>query len=519
MPRSMADRTGRAGRLKRTLRWVRIAAGLWCIALGGTSAPAASAPSKPNVLFIAIDDLRTDLGALGVAHAKTPNLDSFAASGRLFTRHYVQVPTCGASRCSLLRGEYPDQPIHVNNNAIKATQADWGARSLPGWLRQHGYQTLALGKIGHYPGGLTGKNWAEGPEELPGAWDRCWIPDSPWKTGEAIMHGYANGRPRIPGQTPPLEHVDGPDELYPDAWVARDAVATLRELGQSKTPWFFAVGMFKPHLPFASPKRWFDLHANSRIPPPAASTRPPEPTGWHKSGELRNNYRAPNGRDPDTDEEYANELRQAYAGAVSYMDAQVGRVLTALQELRLEQNTVVVIWSDHGFLLGEHAIWGKHCLYERALRSPLMIRYPGLPKPGATSDAIVETIDIFPTLVDLCALPAPAALDGRSLRPQLANPQAPSKKAAHSYWTDGQRTIRTERWRLIAHPGKGQNGGVGIELFDLQADPDELRSVASAEAGVVKQLLAQLDQVPNPFAGDAPLPGKKKNADKNQSDN
>ncbi|MDO8544051.1 MAG: sulfatase [Opitutaceae bacterium] len=484
-------------------------ASLVAVNLTGLNA-ASTAPAKPNILFIAIDDLRSDLGALGVAHAKTPNLDTFAESGRLFTHHYVQVPTCGASRCSLLRGKYPDQRAHVSNNAIKSTQSDWGARSLPSWLRQHGYQTFALGKIGHYPGGLTGKAWAEGPEELPGAWDRCWIPDSPWKTAEAMMHAYANGKPRVPGQTPPLESFDGPDEAYPDAWVARDAVAKLQELSRSGQPWFFAVGMFKPHLPFASPKRWLDLHATSRISAPAVAQRPTEPSGWHKSGELRGNYRAPGGRDPDTDPAYADELRHAYAAAISYMDAQVGRVLKAAKELRLDDNTVIVIWSDHGFLLGEHAIWGKHCLYERALRSPMMIRYPGIPQPGAKTDTLVQTIDLFPTLLDLCTLPAPAGLDGRSLRPQLTDPRAASARPAHSFWTDGQRTIRTERWRLIAYPGKGKAGGVGVELFDLENDPDEARNAAAANAGVVKQLLAQLDRVPNPFAGDAPEPRRKK---------
>lgn len=167
---------------------------------------------RPNVLFIAIDDLRNELGALGAAHAKTPQLDSFAATARVFSHHYVQVPTCGASRCALMRGKYPSSPAHVGNNATKQTHGDWASQSLPALFRTHGYQTLSLGKITHYPGNLTGRQWAEGSEELPGVWDRAWIPNSPWNSPEAIMHGYANGVARVPGRSPATEAAGGPDD-------------------------------------------------------------------------------------------------------------------------------------------------------------------------------------------------------------------------------------------------------------------------------------------------------------------
>jgi iduronate 2-sulfatase len=466
-------------------------------------------PSRPNVLFIAIDDLRNDLGCLGAKHAKTPQLDAFAATARVFTNHYVQVPTCGASRRALLSGRYPDQPAHVNNNAIRSTHAEWADRSLPTWLKQQGYRTLALGKIGHYPGGRTGKEWTEGPEELPGAWERCWIPDTPWKTAEAMMHAYANGKRRTPGQVPPIEAFDGKDDAYPDYWIADEAVTTLRSLATWKEPWFFAVGLFKPHLPFNAPKRWFDLHAQNNIPAPAVTSRPAEPTGWHRSGEFRGNYKDPAGRDPDNDPAYALEVRRAYAAATSYVDAQAGRVLSALKELGLERNTIVVVWGDHGFLLGEHAIWGKHCLYEESLRAPLLIRTPGLADAGAKSSAIVETVDILPTLVELCGLPVPQGVHGRSLRPQLANARAATAKPAHGFWTERQRAIRTDRWRLIAHGTKGAGGQPAVELFDMRADPNEARNVAADNAAVVKDLLAQLDRVPDPWR-DQPIQPKKK---------
>jgi iduronate 2-sulfatase len=461
-------------------------------------AVAAAAAAQPNVLFIAIDDLRNDLGALGVAHAKTPQLDSFATTARIFKHHYAQVPTCGASRCALLRGRYPTEPAHVGNNAIRATHNEWAEQSLPGVFRRHGYRTLALGKITHYPGGMTGKHWAEGPEEISGVWDRSWIPDGPWKTPEAIMHGYANGVARQPGKSPSWEAHDGPDDAYPDAWVAAEAIAMLKQLAAQKQPWFLGVGFFKPHLPFAAPRKWHDLHAGG-VPDlkPAAAAKPSWPSGWHRSGELRGNYGHEPGRDPETDADYARLLRRGYAASVSYMDAQVGRVLRALRETGQEENTIVVVWSDHGFLLGEHAIWGKHCLYEHALRAPLMIRSPGLSQPGKSSDALVETVDIFPTLTDLCNLPVPSGLDGRSLRAQLNEPAAPGLKPAHGFWTNGQRTLRTERWRLIVHPGTPP-AEPQYELFDYLNDPDETRNHAAGHPRIVRELLSQLDRVPQP---------------------
>ncbi|MEQ1825100.1 MAG: sulfatase [Pirellula sp.] len=451
---------------------------------------------RPNVLLIAVDDLRNDLGALGVPHAKTPHLDTFASTARVFSRHFVHVPTCGASRCALLRGKYPTQLAHLSNAAIRTTQADWGNQSLPTLFRESGYKTLALGKITHHPGGLTGKAWAVGPEELPGAWDRAWVPKGPWETPEAMMHAYANGAARQPGKSPPLQAQDGPDDLYPDAWVAKDAVATLEQLAAQEQPWFFAVGFFKPHLPFAAPTRWHDLHSSGvPILRPDVAMKPSWPSGWHASGEFRGNY-GHEGRDPANDPAYAQLVRQAYAGCVSYMDEQVGRVLAAINQLQLQDKTLVVLWSDHGFLLGEHAIWGKHCLYEHAVRSPLLIRYPGMPMPGRISDSIVETVDVMPTLLDLCALPSRTDLHGTSLRPQLLDPSLKTNKPSYSFWNDGVRSVRTQRWRLIVQ--EKATGDPRVELFDNDSDPDETRNVASDQKDVVRELMVLLSKVPSP---------------------
>lgn len=452
--------------------------------------------ARPNVLFIAIDDLRNDLGVLGTAHAKTPHLDAFANSGRLFTHHYVQVPTCGASRCALWSGRRPTHSDHFNNNAIEKTHGTWSAPSLPALFRQHGYHTLALGKLTHHPGGRTGKDWKEGPDEMPGAWDRSWVPSSPWHSPLAMMHGYANGAARQSGISPPWEAHAGPDEAYPDAWVAKEAIETLEQLAKRDTekPWFFGVGFFKPHLPFAAPKHWFDLH-QSGIPTlsSAESSKPTWPSGWHSSGELMRNYGHATGKHPSTDGAYAHQLRQAYAASISYVDAQVGRVLESLQRLDLKE-TIVIVWSDHGFLLGEHGMWGKHCLYESALRSPLIIRTPGIPFPGKPADTIVETIDIYPTLAALCGLPIPADLDGLSLLPQINDPKVQSSKPALSFWTDNQFSLRHDNWRLITQirPDKTASR---IELFNYNFDPHETRNLVSEHPEVVHSLLEQLKPV------------------------
>lgn len=466
-----------------------ICAGIWCSVM--------DAAERPNVLFISIDDLRNDLGVLGVEHARTPHLDRFARSARLFNRHYVQVPTCGASRCALMRGKYPEVAAQVGNNGIKQTQQNWREQSLPAIFKQQGYRTLALGKITHYPGGLTGRKWDEGPEELPDVWERCWIPTSPWPHAQAIMHGYANGVPREPGVSPPWEAFDGPDEAYPDAWVAREAVATLQELTQQSQPWFFAVGFFKPHLPFAAPLKYHEIHAGGVADPdPLGAGKPQWPSGWHASGEFRGNY-GHQRQDPDQQADYAQRLRQAYAASISYMDAQLGQVLQAFEASSQVKDTVVVIWSDHGFLLGEHAIWGKHCLYEQALKCPLMIRTPDMPDPGRQSSAIVETVDLLPTLTDLCHIPIKHAVEGKSLRPYLDQPDAATSKPAFSFWTGGKRTVRTDRWRLIVHPQRGDDSAQ-YELFDYEIDPHETHNHADENSAVVRELLTLLNAAPQP---------------------
>lgn len=458
-----------------------------------TSARADPVENRPNVLFIAIDDLRNDLGVLGVAHASTPHLDRFARNGRLFSHHYTQVPTCGASRAALLSGRRPSRKVHLSNSAVQRTYEEWGDRSLPAWFGQHGYRTLSLGKISHHPGGLTGPGWAEGAQEMPGAWERAWVPESPWETPEAMMHGYANGKPRQRGESPLVEAHDGPDSAYADAWVAKEAIAVLEGLSREAEPWFFAVGFFKPHLPFAAPRSWWDIHNPDTIAVPPDQERRAAPSSYNSSGEMMGNYGGHHGRDPRRNAEYAKTLRHGYAAAVSYTDAQVGRVLDRVESLGLADNTIIVIWSDHGFNLGEYATWGKHSLYEDALKSPLILRYPGMPRPGETSAATVETVDVFPTLVHLSGLPRPEGLDGQSLLPQLLDPATASAKPAWGWWNQGQVTVRTRDWRLVARPNQADRA---FELFDFREKASGARAAPEENPAVMAELMGHLEGLP-----------------------
>ncbi|MCU0794075.1 MAG: sulfatase-like hydrolase/transferase, partial [Opitutaceae bacterium] len=347
-------------------------------ACANAAAPGA-APARPNILLLCVDDLRPELRSFGAAYIHSPAMDSLAASGRAFTRHYVQAPTCGASRSALLTGQYASAPELRGNDALllRAARPDTAPPTLPRHFRENGYRTVAIGKISHHPGGLGGKDWADPAKvEMPGAWDANLMPSGPWQTPQRAMHGYTGGRPRVPGKTPAFEHTDESDELaYPDGWITREALAQMETLAAAQSPFFLAVGIIKPHLPFVTPRAYLDLYAGVELPPIPHPQRPAGLSTWHESKEFFSSY-AHDGRDPRTDAAYADQIRRSYAASVSYADAQVARILEKLDALGLAQNTLVVLWGDHGWHLGEHAIWGKHALFEESLRAPLVIRAP-----------------------------------------------------------------------------------------------------------------------------------------------
>jgi arylsulfatase A-like enzyme len=292
---------------------------------------------------------------------------------------------------------------------------------------------------------------------------------------------------------PPFECADVPDEGYPDGLNANLAVWKLRELSAKNKPFILSVGFFKPHLPFNSPKKYWDLYNREDV---SLSPNPDVPVNTpslllHPSREFFGNYRDGKeygGLGDRLSDSYAREIRHAYFAAVSYVDAQIGKVLNALEDLGLEKNTVIVVWGDHGWHLGDHTLWGKHSPFERSAHSPLIIKFPGMKQSGIDTDALVETVDIYPTLCDLAGIEPPLGLEGMNLKAILVNPEAPGKAAAYTYQRN-RISMRTERYRFIVHAKKGTSS---VALFDHQVDPYETRSIAEERPEIVERLMPLL---------------------------
>ncbi len=443
----------------------------------GVMAGAESTPTAPararNVLFIAVDDLNTSLACYGHPLVKTPNLDALAARGRLFERAYCQFPHCAPSRASLLTGRRPsDIGAFSPVEATRFLHTAPDAITLPRYLRQQGWATARVGKIFHQgvPGGI-GRPGADDPD----AWETAIDPRGRDKDDESRLRNFTPGRPL--GSALTLLAADGNDEEQTDGRVATEAIRLLEQL--KERPFFLAVGFYRPHVPLVAPKSYFDLYPLERIPAPvegetaslpAAALRT-RPAFWGLS------------------EKEQREVIQAYYAAVTFMDAQVGRVLAALRKLDLEKDTLVVLWGDHGYLLGEHGQWAKSNLFEPALRSPLLMAGPGIDAPGR-SPAPVEFLDIYPTVVDWLGLSGPTGLAGRTLRPILKRADAEWPHAAFSQVATG-RTIRTARWRYSEW---GENGRDGVLLYDHEHDPDEQHNLAAdpAHAAIMRGLQGRL---------------------------
>ena len=458
------------------------------LALSCISSLSFASSEKPNVLLLCVDDLRPELGCYGISYIESPNIDRLAATGRVFGRHYVQAPTCGASRYTLLTGRYGG----AGNNALFRRAAKMKADprsvppSMPAWFRQHGYTTVSIGKVSHHPGGHGGKDWNDDSQpEMPDSWDRYLLPAGPWLHPRGWMHGLANGEIRVKAKnTDVFQSIKGPDSIYPDGISVDEALRQLAELTtHSEKPFFLAVGILRPHLPFGAPAEYMKPYLDAQLPPTPHPTKPTGKTTWHASGEFMKYNRW--GRNPNVDANFAIDVRKHYAACVSFADAQVGRVLKRLKETDAAKNTIVVLWGDHGWHLGEHAVWGKHTLFEESLRSPLIVSYPDIKCPGKATDSIIETLDMFPTLCELARLPRPDFVDGVSLCPLLNDPTA-SGHMAISYGT-AARTIRTDTHRLTVH-NDGQ-----VELYDHLSPEKETRNVAEQNQALVKSLLGQLE--------------------------
>ena len=461
-------------------------------ALRGEAAPAAK--GKVNVLFIPVDDLKPQLACYGHKKMLTPNLDRLAAEGTLFERAYCQQAVCAPTRASLLSGCRPDTTrVFDLQTPLPTTMPD--VLTLPQHFKANGYTTISLGKVYHHGAKDDPKGWSEPP----------WMPPDPYpgyalQSSKDLMRKaneitetvkMKKGAAASPRKGPPTECGDLPDEAYGDGRIAEKAIEMLQRLKDQ--PFFLAVGFLKPHLAFACPKKYWDLYKRDEVDLADNPYKPKDApdiamTTW---GELRTYEGIP--RQGALAEAQARELVHGYYACVSFVDAQVGKVLDELKRLGLAEKTVVVLWGDHGWHLGDHGLWCKHTNFESATHAPLLARAPGLPA-GLRTARLTEFVDVYPSLCELAGLALPKHLEGTSFVPLMKDPKREWKKAAFSQYPRGKvmgYTMRTERWRLTRWLSP-DGTAVGVELYDHQNDPAENMNLAALpeHAKTVEELTA-----------------------------
>jgi iduronate 2-sulfatase len=463
---------------------------------------AADSSPRLNVLFIAVDDLRPEETASGTSLLKTPNLDRIAARGTTFERAYCQQAVCSPSRSSLMTGRRPDA-TRVWDLETHFRVALPEAVTVAQHFKNNGYFSQGIGKVFHH--GFDDKPSWSVPSQEPKV-PHYVTPEALRALADPANHD-TKGKPRGPA----TECADVPDDTYKDGQVAKLAVQTLAELKKKGQPFFFAVGMARPHLPFVAPKKYWDLYDPKAIYTPAFQTLPkdaPSFTG-HTNGELRSYSDIP--KSGPISDELARHLRHGYYASASYMDAQIGLVLDALEREGLDKNTVIVLWGDHGWQLGEHGLWHKHTNFEVAVRAPLLISVPNQKAPGKKTRSLAEFLDVYPTLADVCGLPAPAGVDGVSLKPVLDDPTASVRPVAISQYPRGDAgqplmgySIRDNQWRLTLWRNTVTQKIHASELYDETNDPHEAVNLAGKLGH--EETIARLSRfLPPPIV---PAPGK-----------
>jgi len=468
------------------------------LCLWGCQAESQEAP-QPNILFIAVDDLRPELNCYGRTHIHSPNIDRLAASGTMFRRTYCQVPVCGASRASLLSGVRPTATRFVNY--YTRLEEDYpGVPSLPAYFKSHGYTTVSRGKIFHHSDDQLDA-WSESP------WSpKNRNPEYGWldyvdPNSLAVIRNHPDYDPNNPKNNvrgPAFEYPDVADTAYKDGKLAQKAIEDLNRLAQADEPFFLAVGFWKPHLPFNAPKRYWDLYDRDSIPLSPNPFRPENTpdAAIHNSGELRNYGLIPPSGPVSRDT--AQMLTHGYYACISYTDAQIGKLLDQLDELGISNNTIVVLWGDHGWNLEDHTMWCKHANFETSMHAPLIVHAPGLPGNQETT-ALTEFVDIYPTLCELAGLSLPDHLHGKSLVPLLQNPNQPFKEAIYSRYHRGE-SVKTDQY-VYTEWIDPDNGEVYAKmLYDHEKDPLENVNVADdpAYAEVVSSLSTQLIEMRDP---------------------
>jgi len=513
------------------------------------------AADKPNILFIAIDDLRPELGCYGSKAILSPNLDGLASNGMRFDRAYCQEAICSPSRASLLSGMRPDQ-TGITHNYVQFRDLNPDVITLPQHLMAHGYETVSSGKIFHRPGDDP-QSWSRKPavKKTPFKKPKYTFADPKnhalhmqqkkemfEKYGQASRRGLASG--------PAYESYDVPDHAYVDGYNTQVAIATLKDMvgGDDQKPFFLALGFKLPHLNWVAPTKYWDLYDREKIKLPTQVTGPKNgaQVGLHPSFELRVRANIP--KIGPMGDDLSRTLLHAYYASVSYVDAQIGKMIAALDEAGVSDNTIIIVWGDHGWHLGEMGIWGKATNYEIATRVPLIISTPDMKARGKGSKALVELVDIYPTLCELAGVPRPSHIAGKSFVPLLDDPDQQWKETALSQFpspalrewaanplsaemretffgplieeVEGRiikqqgdvwnrdlfenhvmgYSLRTDQYRLVTWLDSRdlKADPVFVELYDHHIDPTETENVAVAHPDVVANLTAKIHTVLKP---------------------
>ena len=460
--------------------------------VGESGSPKSEKKRRYNVLFVVVDDLRPELGCYGKRMIHSPNIDKFAKSGLLFNRAYCQQAVCSPSRTSVLTGLRPDSTRIYDLETHFRTTVPWVV-TLPQYFRQNGYYTVGLGKVFHQNFGFN----AVGLEDIP-SWNLpVWNPDG--KSGRGyVKDENVETAKQNNGRGPATELADVPDNYYQDGMIADSAVQLLKKIKDQ--PFFLAIGFHKPHLPFTAPKKYWDLYNRDQIVIPDTSLPQNAPRiALINYGELRAYEGIP--KNGPVSKEQAAELIHGYYACVSYMDAQFGRVMDELKSLGLDKNTLIVLWGDHGWKLGEYNNWCKHDNFEVDTRVPLIVSTPGMRSKGKATYSLVELIDLYPTICEEAGLSLPAHLQGRSFSRVLQSPEKKFKETALSQYPRRDimgYSLRTPRFRFTSwQRNSDPTQEVAVELYDHYKDPGEKKNVASAKeyAGTIISLRTKLSTI------------------------
>lgn len=498
----------------RAARLLRSAACLVAAAIAPAMALASPAAQRPNILLIMIDDLKPTLRSFGDRTAISPNIDKLAARGTRFEHAYANQAVCAPSRINLMTSRRSTS-TGIYNFGMDLRDYIPNAVTLPQLFKQSGYTTESIGKVFHVGHGshddaaswsappvhdhvveyLVPESTGGKPTREEALFNEVPVEGNVWKYAATLGRGAA------------WESPDVVDDAYADGRTAKRASDRLHAFKASGQPFFLAVGFARPHLPFSVPKRYWDMYDPAKLPMPAFERMPEGAPAFagKMGGEISAYTPVPVGQVPGKDfpEPLKRKLIHGYYAGVTYVDAQIGKVLDALQREGLAENTIVVLWGDHGWHLGDHGIWTKHTNFEQAARQPLIIAGPGTGKGGQAPAQIAETVDVFPTLASLAHVTLPATMqpiDGIDLTPVLRKPSTQMRPYAyHAFNRPGRigQAIRTDRYRLIRWTQEATGERI-YELYDLKADPGETRNVAGEQPAVRAKLDAYLDAQPKP---------------------